>query len=99
MAAESITDYVDVSIETGAFPSDRLRVRELSGREAISELFRFDIEVVCLDAEGPDAGAMMGAEVTLVWKRDELEIRRVHGMIADVDDRLAGHADFRAYRI
>lgn len=99
MAAESMTDYVDVSIETGAFPAERLRVRELSGREAISQLFRFDIEAVCLDAEGLDAGSMMGAEVTLVWKRDDLEIRRVHGMITDVDERLAAHADFRAYRI
>lgn len=92
-------DFLDIQIESGAFPTDRLRVRALDGREAISELFSFDVELVCLDAEGPDSAEMLGAEVTLVFVLRGLEVRRVHGMIAEADDHLARLADHRAYRV
>jgi type VI secretion system secreted protein VgrG len=96
-------DDLHVSLESSAFPCDRLRVRKLSGTEAISHLFDFELEVVSLDHDGPAASAMMGALASVViegaasstWQG----IRRIHGMIAEVDDQLATHADFRVYRV
>jgi type VI secretion system secreted protein VgrG len=92
-------DHLEILLESRDFPCDRLRVRRLSGREAISRLFDFDLDVVSLDRDGPDPGAMAGAVVSIVFLRDGAEVRRIHGMVAGVDDLLANRADFRTYRL
>lgn len=78
---------------------DHVRVLELSGREAISQLFAFDLEVAC----GPDHAlpehALPGAEVSLVFEDDGLEVRRVHGVLGPIRDRLDPAGDHRTYRL
>jgi type VI secretion system secreted protein VgrG len=99
MSADKTNDSLVVGIESKAFSCDDLRVRKLTGSEVIGQLSRLNAEVVCLDREGVDAEAMMGAEVTLVLLREGAEIRRIHGMIAELDDSFAGKADVRTYRM
>lgn len=99
MAFDNVHETLEVLIEADDFACDRMRIRKLSGREAISRLFRFEVEIVCLDHQGVDTAAMSGARVTLVFVRAGLEVRRVHGMISEVEDLLAGEADFRTYRL
>jgi type VI secretion system secreted protein VgrG len=98
-------DTLVLTLESDDFPCDRLRVRAFSGKEAISQLFAYDVELVCVDHDGPSADAMNGAHVTLVIEREPGPrggwhgVRRLHGVVAEVDDLLAAHADFRVYRL
>jgi type VI secretion system secreted protein VgrG len=93
------SEAFEVRLESGAFACDRLRIRELTGREVISRLFSFELDVVCLDREGIDLDAVEGSVVTLVFEHQGTEVRRVHGMIAGIEDRLARHVDLRSYRL
>jgi type VI secretion system secreted protein VgrG len=98
-------DEFEMSLESGDFPCDRLRVHTFTGKEAISRLFEYDIEVVCLDPEGPSTEAMVGAKVTLVIQRVPGPTggwhgtQRLHGMVAEVEDVLTDHVDTAVYRL
>lgn len=94
-------DYVEARIESESFSCDNVRVHRLSGREAIGKLFSFDIEIVSTDPEEPSAEAMTGAEVTLVFaqREDGSEVRRIHGMVAEVDEMLETEVESRSYKL
>ena len=91
--------YLEVRLESAHFPCDRLRVRKLEGREAISRLFDFELEAVALDRDSLDVEVMMGTDVAIVFEREGIELRRVRGMIAESEDLLDGRADFRTFRL
>jgi type VI secretion system secreted protein VgrG len=93
-----IHDELLISLETTAFPTDRLRVRRFAGRESIGRLFEYTLEVVALDRDAVHVPDLVGADVTIVIERgasaggsDWSGVRRLHGMILAVDDELAGH--------
>ncbi|WP_437800096.1 type VI secretion system Vgr family protein [Sorangium sp. So ce693] len=86
-----------IRLESAAFRCDHVRVRTLRGREAISQLFSFQLSIVCLDPEGLPRDEVVGAEATIVMERDGVVIRRVHGMIADLVDHLEVEAEHRSY--
>jgi type VI secretion system secreted protein VgrG len=98
-------DELTLTLESNDFPCDRLRIRTLTGTERIGRVFDFRLDVVCLDHEGPSAAAMAGARATLVIDRAEGPAvgwhgtRRIHGVVAEVADRLAAHTGLRAYRL
>jgi type VI secretion system secreted protein VgrG len=92
-------DILTIRIEASGFASDRLWVRKLSGRERVSELFDFEVEIVSLDEGGPEPSAMIGASVALVFTRGKTEIRRIWGMIAEARDFLDSLTDHRSYRL
>lgn len=93
------------TIESSHFACEDLAVRRFTGKESISHLFEYDLEVVCKHHDGPDPDTMTGAEVTLVIERFESQgagwdgVRRLHGVVAEVDDLLSGHANLRVYRL
>jgi type VI secretion system secreted protein VgrG len=99
MAPAAIGDHLDIRLESSAFPVDRLRVRKLAGREAVGQLYTFDVVVECLDPAGIDIDAVAGAEATLVFELGGSEVRQVHGMIVEADDHLGDTADTRVYRL
>jgi type VI secretion system secreted protein VgrG len=99
MSADQSQEILEAQIESGDFACDQMRVRKLSGKEAISRLFRFELEVLCLDPDGPGVDDIAGARLTLVFLRAGLEVRRIHGMIAEVEDLFASGASFKALRI
>jgi type VI secretion system secreted protein VgrG len=98
-------DVLTFTIESSHFACDDLAVRRFTGKESIGHLFEYDLEVVCKHHDGPDPDTMTGAEVTLVIERFEGQgagwdgVRRLHGVVAEVDDLLSGHADLRVYRL
>ncbi len=94
-----VQDYLEVELESADFSCEGVRIRRLSGREAISSLFSFDLEIVSTDPGALDGNALAGSNVTIVFLRRGFEIRRVHGMIAEVDDLLASLTDLRAFRV
>jgi type VI secretion system secreted protein VgrG len=99
MAVKPTGDHLDVRLESEAFPCDRLRVFKLSGREAIGQLYSFELLVVCLDHGGVDLDDVAGAEATIVFERLGHDVRRVHGMIVEADDHFSDTADTRVYRL
>ena len=58
-------DNFEMTLESGDFSCERLRVHTFAGKEAISRLFEYDLEIVSVDGEGPSTQAMVGARVTL----------------------------------
>lgn len=86
-------------IESGSFPADELHVRAFSGREAIGHMFAFDVDVVLADCHGMEVAKAMGADICLVIERDEVEVRRIFGMVASVRDKLDPVANDRSYRL
>ncbi|WP_437326178.1 type VI secretion system Vgr family protein [Sorangium sp. So ce381] len=93
------SDSLDIRLELSGFSSDLLQVNRLSGREAISQLFTFEVEVACPSDAGVDGQTLTGESVAIVFEQDGVELRRVHGMIAEVHDLLANLRDYRAYRL
>ncbi|WP_437798257.1 type VI secretion system Vgr family protein [Sorangium sp. So ce693] len=90
---------LDVRIESERGPWDHVKVRELSGREAISQLFSFDLEVVIDEGHELPADAAPGAEISLVFEADGEEIRRVSGMLGPIRDRLEPLAERATCRL
>ncbi|MFT3772021.1 MAG: type VI secretion system tip protein TssI/VgrG [Minicystis sp.] len=93
----------EVRIEAESLPGDRVQVREVRGREAISQLFSFEVELVMVDGAELDPEAVIGEEVTLVFllvsQAGETELRRIYGMIAALEAPLDPLAPQRLYRL
>jgi type VI secretion system secreted protein VgrG len=94
-----IDDHVSVRLESDAFACDHVEVHRLAGRETISELFSFDLEIVSRQPDEPTVEAMSGADATLVFERRGEVIRRVHGMIAEVGEHFESEVETRAYTL
>ncbi len=98
-------DELNLSLESNDFPCDRLRVLSVDGTERIGRIFDFQIEVVCLDRDGPSPEAMAGAHLSLVINRAEGPgagwhgTRQIHGIVAEAVDLLAATIDTRGYRL
>lgn len=93
-------DHVlSVKLDTDAFSCENIQISRLEGHEEISQMFRFEVEIAYLDRAGLDLEEVSGAEVALSFWRDGEEVRRIHGMIAAVDDRLETEAAYRSYRL
>lgn len=90
---------LSVRLDSDAFSCEDIQISKLEGHEEISQMFRFDVEIVYLDPAGLDLEEVSGAEVALSFSRDGEEVRRVHGMICAVDDRLETEAAYRSYRL
>ncbi len=91
-------DRIEVRIESNDFSADALRVSRLTGREAISQLSSFDLEVSTTGGAELDLDAVTGATITLVLSVKDAERRRISGMIISVDDLLEADGDARSYR-
>lgn len=95
----SDTSTLSVHIESKGQRWEHVRVLELTGREAISEPFRFDLEVACDPDQLLPEQALPGAEVSVVFEDEGLEVRRIHGVLGPIRDRLDPAGDRRAYRL
>lgn len=82
-------------------PVDSLRIARIKGHEAISQLFTFTIDVACVEPDDFHANKVVGVEATLVFEQDDNELRRIHGMIAEVDQLFQSSLDkdYTVYRL
>jgi type VI secretion system secreted protein VgrG len=96
-----MNDQLPISIESDAFSCDAVRVRRLVGREAISRLFEFDVEVVVASDEGPSSEAFLGVGVTIVFDHvaGSAVVRRLKGMVVAVSDVLERHGGWRVFSL
>ncbi|TKD03565.1 type VI secretion system Vgr family protein [Polyangium fumosum] len=90
-------DLVHLRIESDDFPCDDLQVFELSGRESLGKLFALSIGVVSTKPPGLDLALVEGAMATLVFETQGQDVRRIHGMIAEIRDRIDTEPDTRSY--
>ncbi|WP_233561966.1 type VI secretion system Vgr family protein [Sorangium cellulosum] len=86
-------------LDSDDFSCDLLRVRGVHGKEAIGQLFSYDIDVVCSDGAELSIEQVLGATASLVFEVEGAEERAVHGMIAEVEDRHETESAFRSYRL
>jgi type VI secretion system secreted protein VgrG len=87
-----------VHLESEHFDCEHVQIHTLSGKEAISQLFWFDLGIVSLDG-ALTAAAMEGMDATIVFKTEDEEIRRVHGMIAEIEDMLDTEVETRSFKL
>jgi type VI secretion system secreted protein VgrG len=92
-------NFVTVRLTSPHFDCDRMQVRTLDGREAISGGYSFVVEVVTLGESELIQSQVVAADVDIVFEEDGVEARHVHGMVAQIDDLLDTEPDHHAYRI
>jgi uncharacterized protein involved in type VI secretion and phage assembly len=81
--------------ETAALSPDTLQVADFSGHEAVSQMFRFDLNLVSDDPEINFADVIKKS-ATLTMRRDGEPVK-IHGLVADFEQ--GGYtADWVAYR-
>ncbi len=95
MSARSI----GLRIESDDFPCDGAQVRELHGTERISRLFEFELLVVYPPDEELDPRSVAGSDAAIVFHTADAELRRIHGMIAEVVDLLDTESELSTYRL
>jgi type VI secretion system secreted protein VgrG len=93
------SDLVQVRLESEHFPCEHVQIHAISGREGISRIFSFDVGVVSLRPDALDASAMQGVDATLVFEAAGEEVRRIHGMIAEIEDMLETEVETRTYHL
>lgn len=82
----------------GSSNFDGLQIYEYRGREAISQLFEY--EVFCIYPGGAlRASDLVGERVSLVFRDGDEELRRVHGVVAEAIDLLDTEPDHTSYRL
>jgi type VI secretion system secreted protein VgrG len=65
---------------------ERILIRELKGREAISELFAFELDVVIPEDVTFTPAAVLGKDVSIVFSLADEDVRTVHGMVCEMLD-------------
>jgi type VI secretion system secreted protein VgrG len=92
---------LQAQLESEDFSCEHLHVARVSGRERISQLFRFEILVVSTDPAGLDVEKIAGgcAGATLVFVDETGERRRIHGILVEATDLLDSEADYLSYRL
>jgi type VI secretion system secreted protein VgrG len=88
---------IDVVLESTDFDATRFRVRELTGREALSELFAFDVRLAMHGL--PMREPLIGQSATLVFSDRGQPVRKVHGLIAECLEEGDGGEEATIYRI
>jgi type VI secretion system secreted protein VgrG len=94
-----MSEALHIHIESEVFSPGAVEVARVEGQERISQLFDLEILVVSKDPAALDLEEIIGAEASLVFERDGVELRRMFGMIASVNDRLDTETAFAQYRL
>ncbi len=71
-------------LESPDFSCSALYIARVRGREAISQLFSFVIEVVCTEPDDFHFDQILGKKASLHFEQDDAEVRVVHGIIAEI---------------
>jgi type VI secretion system secreted protein VgrG len=86
-------------LESSDFSCEGIQVRRLTGREAIGQIFEIDLEIAVAGGGELDPDKVVGAAVDVVFDSSGTDLRRVHGMVARVEDMLDLEPELRSYRL
>lgn len=81
-------ERTDIYFESEAAGEAHLQVHTVSGTETIGKLFRFELVLICTNPEELDLAELAGEKGCIVFKQNDLEIRRIWGLISEVGDLL-----------
>ncbi len=98
MANQPIATF-NIRLNAAAFDISKVQVRRCVGREAISQPFSYDVDIVVTDSDGIDADDVVGSLVDLIFERVGNEVRTVHGMVASFIDLLDTRPAYNTYRL
>ncbi len=93
------TQFVEARLESKAFEADDLKISRVHGREQISQLFQFDIDVVVPEGNEANTADFLGADATLILERSGVELRRVYGMVSAVQERFDFAQQLSSFRL
>lgn len=96
-----LQEFTEIRLDSQEFPCEEVQIYKLSGKEAISQLFWFEIEIILTDGSELDIATALGADVALVFTREPTNqlIRQLHAMVVSADALLDTEATYRAYRL
>ncbi|HEY6459873.1 MAG TPA: hypothetical protein VIY73_06965, partial [Polyangiaceae bacterium] len=77
---------VTARLTSAAFDGAAMQVHTVHGREAISEAFVFDVEVLVPADSAFRAKNALGEAVRLAFSVDDVEVRHVNGIVAEAID-------------
>ncbi len=83
-----MTDATAVRLESAALTGATAELHELEGVEALGALFDFRLELVCHGTNGLDEEALLSEPASLVFSRNDIDVRRLFGTISTVKDRI-----------
>lgn len=92
-------DLLHVRIESPALPGDSVEIHTFSGREAISQLFEYELLIVVRGTTELDEEALLTSVAELVFEKGGAEVARMFGMIASVKDSLQSETQHLAYTL
>jgi len=92
-------DLLHVRIESPALPSALVEIHTLLGREAISQLFEFELLTIVRGTTELDEEALLTSPAALVFERGGNEVARMFGMISSVKDSLHTETPHLAYTL
>lgn len=92
-------EVIEVHLHAGGSIWEGVQIVRLRGREEVSSLFSFDLEVVVAPGATFEGDDVLGREVDLVFSLGGEERRRVHGIIAGIDDLLRSESAHRELRL
>lgn len=93
---------ITLNFESPAFDPEKVQVREIRGRERLSELFQFEVHIVSTTPEAIDDGALLTQGCRIVFIKREAggqpeEVRSIYGMVKSVRSRLMTEAHQNEY--
>jgi type VI secretion system secreted protein VgrG len=92
-------DEIAVALEASGSAWDGVEVARVVGREEISSLFELEVTIVVPPGGAFDADQALAAEVDLVFTRGGHVVRRLHAIVAGVDDLLLSRSAHRSLRL
>src|ERR1700679_4002755 len=82
----SVNTQVTARLTSSSFDCSAMQVHEVKGREAVSEPFVFDVEVLIPGDTSFSAKSTLGKDVQLVFAMDDIDVRHVNGIVAEAVD-------------
>jgi len=91
--------FLSLRMESDAIEWQGVQLRSVEGRETISQPFALEVTLVVDTSYGVSVEKLMDEPATLVFERGDREVRRFHGVVAEVRDLFDIESGFRSYRL
>jgi type VI secretion system secreted protein VgrG len=82
----TVKTQITANLTSSSFDCSAMQIREVRGREAISEPFVFEVEVLIPGETSFQARTTLGKDVQLAFLADGSEVRHINGIVAEAVD-------------
>jgi type VI secretion system secreted protein VgrG len=99
MATPADVPHLFAYVRSAEFDTSLIQVSRVVAREAISQPFCFDVDVMVAEIDALDGDKVIGALVSLVFEVHGVPTRTVHGMVSSFVDLLDTRPAYSTYRL